>query len=94
MHPFLTRQKINYGIYLIELKEGLTFNRAMLMNIGFIEAIKDTEQGTLMRKLNIEWDCFVFHDIDLIPEDERLLYTCSSEYPIHFAVSVRKLGYM
>jgi hypothetical protein len=41
MHPFLTRQKIDYGIYLIEPIENLEFNRALLMNIGFIEAFLD-----------------------------------------------------
>ncbi len=41
MHPFLTRQKINYGVYLIEPIENVTFNRALLMNIGFIEAFID-----------------------------------------------------
>ena len=34
MHQFLTRQKINYGIYLIEPVEKLVFNRGLLMNIG------------------------------------------------------------
>jgi hypothetical protein len=41
MHPYLTRQKINYGIYLIEPVENITFNRALLMNIGFVEAFLD-----------------------------------------------------
>ena len=34
--------------------------RAMLCNIGFVEALKIKE-----------WDCFVFHDVDHYPEDLR-----------------------
>jgi hypothetical protein len=41
MHPYLTKQKINYGIYLIESVENVMFNRALLMNIGFLESQKD-----------------------------------------------------
>lgn len=38
----------------------------MLMNIGYVEALK----------ISTEFQCFIFHDIDLLPEDERNLYTC------------------
>jgi beta-1,4-galactosyltransferase 1 len=30
------------------------------MNIGFVEALK-----------MYDFDCFVFHDVDLVPEDDR-----------------------
>ena len=36
------------------------FNRGMLLNIGFTEAMKDQE-----------WDCFIFHDVDLLPENDK-----------------------
>ena len=57
MHEFLTKQKITYGIFLAEPKEQLTFNRGILMNIGFIEAIKVEKAN----KMGIKWDCFIFH---------------------------------
>jgi hypothetical protein len=57
MHEFLTKQKITYGIFLVEPKEQLTFNRGILMNIGFIEAIKVEKTN----KMGIKWDCFIFH---------------------------------
>jgi hypothetical protein len=41
MLPFWTRQKVNYGVYLIEPADGTKFNRALLMNIGFVESQKD-----------------------------------------------------
>jgi hypothetical protein len=67
MHPILSRQKISYSIYLIEPIADIKFNRALLLNIGFIEANRDS---------NDEWDCYVLHDVDLLPEDDRNMYTC------------------
>lgn len=102
MHPYLTSQKIDYGIYLIEPVADLKFNRALLMNIGFIEAVKDSletkKEWTNSRLNDIHanmtyWDCFVFHDVDMIPEDKRLVYTCNPNVPLHFAVAVKKFGY-
>jgi len=66
--------------YLIVLGDN-PFNRAMLMNVGFIEALK-----------LYSYDCFIFHDVDLIPEDDRNLYTCS-EQPRHMSVAVDVLEY-
>jgi hypothetical protein len=52
------------------------FNRAMLMNVGFVEALK-----------LYDFDCFIFHDIDLMPEDDRNMYNCP-EQPRHMSVAV------
>ncbi len=57
------------------------FNRAKLMNIGFLEALKQ-----------YDYQCFIFHDVDLIPEDDRNLYTCP-EQPRHMSVAIDKFGY-
>lgn len=59
-----------------------TFNRAKLLNVGFMEALKDDE----------EYDCFIFSDVDLIPMDDRNLYRCY-EQPRHFAVGMDKFGF-
>ncbi|EFA08717.1 beta-1,4-galactosyltransferase 4 isoform X2 [Tribolium castaneum] len=77
MHPFLKRQQLDYTIYIVEQDGDGPFNRAMLMNIGFKEALK-------MRN----YDCFIFHDIDLLPEDDRNLYTCPPGQPRHMSVAV------
>jgi hypothetical protein len=99
MHPYWTRHKLNYAVYIIEPLEGLSFNRGLLMNIGFMESLRDYQ----------DWDCFVFHDVktwyffgrsillkttwffiislmdgvkvDMIPEDERVPYTCDEKLP-------------
>ena len=42
----------------------MKFNRALLFNVGFLEALKDFPH----------WDCFIFHDVDHMPEDDRNLY--------------------
>ena len=55
MIPLLTKQKINFGIYVVEPKEDIEFNRALLFNAGFLESIK---MGNVY---NITWDCFIFH---------------------------------
>ncbi|KAM9805313.1 beta-1,4-galactosyltransferase 3 [Syngnathus typhle] len=81
LHPFLQRQQLNYGIYIIHQAGNYTFNRAKLMNAGFREAMREED-----------WDCLFFHDVDLIPEDDRNTYVCDSN-PKHAAVAMDKFGY-
>lgn len=76
MHPLLKKQQLDYTIFIIEQEGNGPFNRAMLMNIGFTEA----------SKIN-DFHCFIFHDVDLLPEDDRNLYTCP-EQPRHMSVAV------
>ena len=57
------RQNLHYSIFLINQSDSNPFNRAMLFNIGFIEAMKE-----------YNWTCIIFHDVDLIPEDDRTIY--------------------
>ena len=82
MHPFLTNQKIYYGIYLIEPLKNLTFNRAMLMNIGFIESQKEDA-----------YDCYIFHDVDMLPENSQNLYQCQKEMPKQMAIAISTYSY-
>jgi hypothetical protein len=81
MHAFWTRQKVNYGIYLIEPTGNTTFNRGLLINIGFLEAQKDAARplnysdlaghtisslGEIKKsQIKLPWTCFVFHDVDM-----------------------------
>ncbi|XP_063243395.1 beta-1,4-N-acetylgalactosaminyltransferase bre-4-like [Bacillus rossius redtenbacheri] len=81
LHPVLQRQQLDYGVYVIEQAGDGPFNRAMLMNVGFVEALKQ-----------YSYDCFVFHDVDLLPEDDRNLYNCP-EQPRHMSVAVDSLKY-
>ncbi|XP_069142066.1 beta-1,4-N-acetylgalactosaminyltransferase bre-4-like isoform X1 [Argopecten irradians] len=81
LHTMLERQQINYGIFVIEQAGNSTFNRGLLMNIGYKEAIK-----------SFNYSCFVFHDVDLIPEDDRIYYGCG-EKPRHLSAAVDKFKY-
>ncbi|KAJ7401022.1 Beta-1,4-galactosyltransferase 5 [Pitangus sulphuratus] len=58
------------------------FNRAMLFNVGFREAMKD-----------LDWDCLIFHDVDHIPENDRNYYGCG-QMPRHFAAKLDKYMYL
>ncbi|KAK4010376.1 hypothetical protein OUZ56_019522 [Daphnia magna] len=83
LHPFLQRQQLSYVIIVVEqFMNGAgrsPFNRGMLMNIGFKEA----------RLLPDKYECFIFHDVDLLPEDDRNPYTCpESGKPRQMAFSI------
>ncbi|XP_061195040.1 beta-1,4-galactosyltransferase 1-like [Saccostrea echinata] len=81
MHPFLTRQDLEYKIYIIDLNERILINRSPLLNVRFLEASKDED-----------YDCYFFHDVDLLPENDYNLYRCS-ELPRHMSVSKDKFNY-
>ena len=61
LHPLLQRQQLDYQIFVIEQASQADFNRGALMNVGYLEASKT---GAFF--------CFVLHDVDLVPEDDRL----------------------
>ncbi|XP_072044443.1 beta-1,4-galactosyltransferase 5-like [Amphiura filiformis] len=79
--PFLQRQYLEFGIFVAEQANGLQFNRAMLMNVGFVEALNYTH-----------WDCFIFHDVDHIPLNYANYYGCS-HMPRHFLSGADRWGY-
>ena len=58
------------------------FNRASLFNAGFFEA----------RRMEQKFDCFVFHDVDITPEDGRMMYTCDFA-PLHIGAYLSKFNY-
>lgn len=84
IHQMLIRQHLAfYHIFVIEQHGDDPFNRGRLMNIGFIEALK-WYHG---------FDCFIFHDVDLIPEDDRNEYLCSKQRPRHMSGYIDKFDY-
>lgn len=52
-----------------------------MMNVGYTEALKD-----------FDFQCVIFHDVDLIPENDNNLYTCPVN-PRHMAVALDKHNY-
>ena len=71
LHPMLRGQMLNYTIIVVEQNHPEVFNKASLMNIAFKYA---SEQ--------LDPDCVIFHDVDIIPEDGRHFYTCR-DLPLH-----------
>ena len=48
-------------------------NRGLLFNIGFKQAMND-----------MDYDCVILHDVDVLPEDDRNYYDCGI-YPRHMS---------
>ena len=51
------------------------------MDLAFLEALKTRL-----------FDCFVFHDVDLLIEDDRNMYHCSPQ-PRHMSVAIDEMNY-
>lgn len=81
LHPMLQRQHIHYCVFVIEQVDDGRFNKGLVMNSGFTEIMKSGD-----------WDCIVFHDVDMIPEDDRNIYLCQNE-PTHLSPLIDKFGY-
>ncbi|KAI8772560.1 beta-1,4-N-acetylgalactosaminyltransferase bre-4 isoform X1 [Biomphalaria glabrata] len=79
--PILKRQQVDATFFVIEQAPPSTFNKGAVMNAGFLEA----------EKLG-NFDCYIFHDVDLIPLNDRNLYRCESN-PRHYAVAMNKYNY-
>ncbi|KAG8002609.1 Beta-1 [Nibea albiflora] len=80
--PVLQKQRLHFAFYFIEQGGTEPFNRAMLFNVGYKEAMKD-----------LDWDCLIFHDVDHLMENDRNYYGCT-DMPRHFAVKLDKYSYM
>ncbi|XP_065222715.1 beta-1,4-galactosyltransferase 4-like isoform X3 [Planococcus citri] len=87
LHPMLKRQQLNYRIFVVEQAGNSTFNKGAIMNAAFHIILKNK---LLMGPL--AFMCFIFHDVDMLPEDDRNMYSCS-DYPRHLSVSVNEFGY-
>uniref|UniRef100_A0A674GRZ3 Beta-1,4-galactosyltransferase n=1 Tax=Taeniopygia guttata TaxID=59729 RepID=A0A674GRZ3_TAEGU len=80
--PRWKKQRLEFAFYVVEQTGTQPFNRAMLFNVGFKEAMKDAV-----------WDCIIFHDVDHLPENDRNYYGCG-EMPRHFAAKLDKYMYI
>jgi hypothetical protein len=83
MHQFLVMQNLTYQIFLVEPVRNLVFNRGLLLNVGYLEALKE-----------MNFDCFVFHDVDMLPESLNNRYVCNKLWPTQMAISISIYKYM
>jgi len=81
LHPMLQRQMLRYTVFVVEQKEPAVFNKAALMNVAFVKASSFAD-----------FDCVIFHDVDMLPEDDRNFYSCSPQ-PRHVGSHVDKFNY-
>jgi len=81
MIPILIRQNVMFQFFVVTQTPNSIFNRGKLMNIGFAEA----------RKLD-KFDCYFFHDVDLILENDKAIYHCRTN-PLHYSAYINKWNY-
>ena len=88
MLPTFIRQQLQFKIYIVEQIPNTTFNRAKLLNVGFEMARRDAIVT------GVDWDCYTFHDVDLILENDEMLYRCDADgNPRHLSVAVSTMDY-
>jgi len=75
------------------------FNKAALMNAGYdVIRSKSTAMAMTARPASNDsfggpFDCFLFHDVDMLPEDDRNFYGCGARLPRHVGAYIDKDNY-
>jgi hypothetical protein len=82
IHQFLPDQLIDYTIFVVEQADEEAFDRMKLFNVGAMKVIENHPDVC----------CFIFHEVDLLPLDQRNLYMCS-RMPRHLSGSVSSYRY-
>ncbi|CAK5048133.1 unnamed protein product [Meloidogyne enterolobii] len=84
IHRFLQKQQLDYAIFIVEQMGTFAFNKGRLTNIGVLEAIRV-----------YPFDCIIFHDVDTYPENDNILYRCSTDpkHTKHLSVYLERIGY-
>lgn len=81
MTNFLTEQNIEHKIFICNQVDDKLFNRGKVKNIAFDIAKKEG------------YDYFVFHDIDMIPEDSSCDYSYPEHGPVHLSNFLSSYNY-
>lgn len=74
LSKFLDLKQIPYHIWVINQVDSLRFNRASLINVGFLISM-------------LESDYMVMHDVDLLPLNDQLDYSFPEKGPFHISAS-------
>ncbi len=78
---FLEDKGIDYAIYFAHQCDDKLFNRGAMKNIAAKQAFEDG------------CDYIVWHDIDMVPEDDTCDYSYPAENPQHIAVNISQSDY-
>ncbi|XP_065053760.1 beta-1,4-galactosyltransferase 5-like [Rhopilema esculentum] len=81
MTPILQRQLLEYRMFVIEQTGKTAFNKGAIYNIGFNSTLQFGE-----------FDCYIFHDVDLLLENDKNYHGCAAS-PVHLAPAVNTLNY-
>ncbi|XP_076819793.1 beta-1,4-galactosyltransferase 2-like [Clavelina lepadiformis] len=85
IHLILQRQQTKYRVFVVEQDDNSTFNKGQIMNSGF---------RYIKGKYGKEFDCYFFHDVDTIGEDDRIIYRCKGgREVVHLSHKIERLRY-
>ncbi|XP_025832643.1 beta-1,4-galactosyltransferase 7 [Agrilus planipennis] len=70
MTNFLNAQGIQYSIFILNQVDNYRFNRASLINVGYLYTMGD-------------YDYIAMHDVDLLPKNTNLSYAYPATQPFH-----------
>ena len=90
LHPMLQRQRRAYCVIVSEQYGHGVFNSGYMKNVGFV--VGSTHK--FYKDQKIEPSCVIFHDVDLIPENDLNLYHCHDNYVIHMSDRIDKFHYV
>ena len=92
MHPFMQRQELAYQFFVVEQINNQPFNKGIIMNAGFKEIVM---LNRLRREFKnfVEFECVIFHDVDLLPTNDLNLYSCPQK-PRHLSILVDNFDYL
>ena len=54
-----------YQIFVVEQSGNFTFNKGRVMNSGF---------NFVKNQYGVKFDCYIFHDVDMLPEYDKNIY--------------------
>lgn len=74
----LIQQQLRFTVFVVEQEGKGVFNKGQLMNTAFQWALKND---------TTKWDCYIFHDVDMLPEIVGNLYMCSGDEKLNFKMS-------
>nr|XP_002130170.1 beta-1,4-N-acetylgalactosaminyltransferase bre-4-like [Ciona intestinalis] len=81
----LLEQQLEFTVFVVEQEGNDVFNKGQLMNTAFMWALQQSRA---------KFKCFVFHDVDMIPEVPGNFYTCADGKTVtHLSPYIDKFNY-
>ncbi|XP_050535113.1 beta-1,4-N-acetylgalactosaminyltransferase bre-4-like [Daktulosphaira vitifoliae] len=90
--PLLKRQQLDFKIFVVEQVSNATFNKGAIMNAAFLTIYRNYGLRNADDWHKGLYNCYIFHDVDMLPEDDRNMYSCS-KFPKHLSVAVNEFKY-